>query len=67
MTEEQKTAKGLIELFGYQGALSHVKFVLSPEFGLTKAHLQQFWLRVQLQIHVCFLDSIPRETMLGFV
>ena len=51
MTEAQKTAKGLVDALGKQRALSHVAFVLSPAFGLDKAHLRLFWGEVGNEIH----------------
>lgn len=50
MTEVQKTAKSLLETLRWEGALSHVAFVLSPEFGLTKPHLRLFWEEVRKEI-----------------
>jgi len=50
MTEEKKQALSLIEQFGKTEALSHVIFVLSPRFNLTKPLLVKYWLRVLHEI-----------------
>lgn len=50
MTEEQRTAKGLLEHFGKEKALAHIVYVLSPAFGLHKPHLRVFWKEVRNEI-----------------
>lgn len=50
MTEEQKTAKGILDAFGKYRGLAHIAFVLSPGFGLTKLHLRSFWVRVRIEL-----------------
>lgn len=50
MTEEQTTAKGLLEHFGKEKALAHIAYVLSPAFELHKPHLRLFWCEVRNEI-----------------
>lgn len=50
MTEEQRTAKGLLEHFGKEKALAHITYVLSPVFELHKPHLRLFWCEVRKEI-----------------
>lgn len=47
MTDEQKQARGLIELLGHDKALGHVDFVLSEQFRLDNDALRIFWLNVR--------------------
>jgi hypothetical protein len=46
MTEEQRTASHLLQAYGKQRAIEHVLWVLSPDFGLSKKHLVEFWIEV---------------------
>lgn len=50
MTEQQKTATGLLDALDKERALSHIAFVLSPAFGLTKPHLRTFWMQVRIEV-----------------
>jgi len=43
-------AESLLKQYGYQGALDHANFVLTPEFGLSKAYLKEFWVEVKKKI-----------------
>ena len=47
----QMKAKFLIEFFGPAIARDHVIFVLSPEFGIRKGCLKEYWTRILIEIN----------------
>jgi len=42
-----KTASGLLELLQKEKAIKHADFVLSPDYGLRKRGLREFWEEVK--------------------